>query len=232
MMKKFNNAGPSVAGDHFMIDPLDRIDVDSIESLVEEKRYFVLHAPRQTGKTTCLLALMQHFNARDQYRALYVNIEAAQALRGNVNEAMSVVCSTFARSCALYLKDEGITGWLTHTGHTFSGADRFSALLTHWSQHDPSGQHRPTILFLDEVDALVGDTLISLLRQIRSGYAQRPEAFPQTIILCGVRDVRDYRIHTAHHEIITGGSAPRGTFASQAVTRISADSSPSGTQSG
>ena len=84
-MKKFNNAGPSVAGDHFMIDPLERIDVDSIESLVEEKRYFVLHAPRQTGKTTCLLALMRHFNARDQYRALYVNIEAAQAARGNVD---------------------------------------------------------------------------------------------------------------------------------------------------
>jgi hypothetical protein len=60
---------------------------------------------------------------------------------------------------------------------------------------------------LDEVDALVGDTLISLLRQIRAGYAQRPEAFPQTVILCGVRDVRDYRIHTAHQEIITGGSA-------------------------
>ncbi|MEN9374129.1 MAG: hypothetical protein RIR79_1681, partial [Pseudomonadota bacterium] len=52
-----------------------------------------------------------------------------------------------------------------------------------------------------------GDTLISLLRQIRAGYAQRPLYFPQTVILCGVRDVRDYRIHTSHHEIITGGSA-------------------------
>jgi hypothetical protein len=62
-------------------------------------------------------------------------------------------------------------------------------------------------LFLDEVDALVGDTLISLLRQIRAGYAQRPNAFPQTIVLCGVRDIRDYRIHTTHQEIITGGSA-------------------------
>ncbi|MEZ5449353.1 MAG: hypothetical protein R3E89_10315 [Thiolinea sp.] len=60
---------------------------------------------------------------------------------------------------------------------------------------------------LDEVDALVGDTLISLLRQIRAGYAQRPQAFPQSIILCGVRDIRDYRMHTAHEEIITGGSA-------------------------
>jgi hypothetical protein len=76
-------------------------------------------------------------------------------------------------------------------------------MLAHWAQITP----QPVILLLDEVDALVGDTLISLLRQIRAGYVQRPDAFPQAMILCGVRDVRDYRIHTAHHEIITGGSA-------------------------
>jgi hypothetical protein len=56
-------------------------------------------------------------------------------------------------------------------------------------------------------DALVGDTIISLLRQIRAGYAQRPNAFPQTVVLCGVRDIRDYRIHTPHQEIIAGGGA-------------------------
>lgn len=60
--------------------------------------------------------------------------------------------------------------------------------------------------------ALVGDTLISLLRQIRAGYTQRPQAFPTAVILCNVRDVRDYRnqlglyIHTnigrsAHHTL-------------------------------
>ena len=74
MKKFFNTAGPSVAGDHFMIDPLQRIDVQSIEDLIRAKRYFVLHAPRQTGKTTCLLALMHHLNAQNTYRALYVNI--------------------------------------------------------------------------------------------------------------------------------------------------------------
>nr|CAA6830481.1 MAG: Unknown protein [uncultured Thiotrichaceae bacterium] len=66
---------------------------------------------------------------------------------------------------------------------------------------------KPVVLMLDEVDALVGDTLISLLRQIRAGYAQRPQAFPQSIILCGVRDIRDYRMHSKDQEIITGGSA-------------------------
>ena len=66
---------------------------------------------------------------------------------------------------------------------------------------------KPVILFLDEVDALVGDTLISLLRQIRSGYNDRPKSFPQSIVLCGIRDVRDYRMTMSDGEVITGGSA-------------------------
>jgi len=64
------------------------------------------------------------------------------------------------------------------------------------------------VLLIDEVDSLIGDTLISLLRQLSSGYANRPALFPQSIILCGVRDVRDYRIHSdTGKAIITGGSA-------------------------
>ncbi|MEN9472840.1 MAG: hypothetical protein RLZZ495_929 [Pseudomonadota bacterium] len=206
-MKHFNNAGPSVAGDHFMIDPLERIDVENIQSLIEKKRYFVLHAPRQTGKTTCLLALMHHFTTQDTYRALYVNIEAAQTARGDVARGMTTISSAFTDAAALYLGDTELEAkrlqWLSQGGHE----DVMRRLLAHWSAVDPTGRNRPTVLFLDEVDALVGDTLISLLRQIRAGYAQRPTAFPQTVILCGVRDIRDYRIHTAHQEIITGGSA-------------------------
>lgn len=62
---------------------------------------------------------------------------------------------------------------------------------------------RPLLLFIDEIDALVGDSLVSILRQLRSGYANRPGHFPQSIILCGVRDVRDYRIVLSNQDIIT-----------------------------
>jgi hypothetical protein len=76
--------------------------------------------------------------------------------------------------------------------------------LTRWCAQSPL----PLVLLLDEVDALVGDTLISLLRQLRAGYPQRPSQFPQTVILCGVRDLRDYRIHArSEAAVITGGSA-------------------------
>ena len=61
---------------------------------------------------------------------------------------------------------------------------------------------------MDEIDSLIGDTLIAVLRQLRTGYTKRPELFPQSIVLCGVRDVRDYRIHSSRDKaVITGGSA-------------------------
>ena len=47
-----------------------------------------------------------------------------------------------------------------------------------------------------------------MLRQLRAGYDQRPESFPHSVVLCGVRDVRDYRIHSGtQKEINRGGSA-------------------------
>ncbi len=70
-----------------------------------------------------------------------------------------------------------------------SGTTLVEEFLTCWQQK----ADQPTVLLLDEVDALIGDTLISLLRQLRAGYPKRPARFPQTVILCGVRDLRDYR---------------------------------------
>jgi hypothetical protein len=183
--------------------PLQRIAVDNIESLIAQERYFVLHAPRQTGKTTCLLELMHHLNSQGNYHALYANIEAAQAVRNDVTRGINTIASVIVRAARLYLHNQDLYQWLREQAENIHADDLLTTLLEYWTTQSD----KPTVLFLDEIDALVGDTLISVLRQIRAGYAQRPAAFPQSIILCGVRDVRDYRIHTQHREIITGGSA-------------------------
>lgn len=203
MNKHFNTTGPVFPAKHYCIDPMQRLDWEEIQHLIAAEKYFVLHAPRQTGKTSTLLSMMDVLNADGEYKALYVNIEAAQAMRNDVEAGLAVVCETIASSARIYgiepelevftdqlLKDRRSGGVLTQQ-------------LSQWAQMSD----KPLVLMLDEVDALVGDTLISLLRQIRAGYSQRPQAFPQSIILCGVRDVRDYRIHSSDQEIITGGSA-------------------------
>ncbi|MCY4342111.1 MAG: ATP-binding protein, partial [Gammaproteobacteria bacterium] len=56
-MRFFNTAGPVDAGLHYRISPLTRLDIKSLLRLIQQQQYFVLHAPRQTGKTSALLAL-------------------------------------------------------------------------------------------------------------------------------------------------------------------------------
>jgi hypothetical protein len=203
MLKHFNTAGPVKPTDHYTVPQLSRMDWPHIHRLIAAEKYFVLHAPRQTGKTSTLLAMMDALNQSGEYAAMYVNIEAAQAARGDVARGLRAITTQIAEQASLYLNDERLRPWAQEALSDNGPDAALTALLTRWAKETP----KPTVLLLDEVDALVGDTLISLLRQIRAGYAQRPGAFPQSIILCGVRDVRDYRIHTSHNEIITGGSA-------------------------
>ena len=204
-MRFFNTEGPVRPDDHYCLPPLQRWDLDEILRLIDQKKYFLLHAPRQTGKTSCLLALMAHLNREGRYRALYVDIEGAQTAREDVDRAMAAICSVLGRAARGYLHDDRLAAWYRAEGAAVPADDRLAHLLEFWTGLDP----RPAVLLLDEVDALIGDSLISLLRQLRAGYMQRPAVpFPQSIILCGVRDLRDYRIHArSEASPITGGSA-------------------------
>ncbi|MFO1421395.1 MAG: ATP-binding protein [Candidatus Competibacteraceae bacterium] len=203
-MRFFNTAGPVNLADHYCLDPLRRIELERLLPLIEQKKYFVLHAPRQTGKTSCLLALVEFLNGTGRYRCVYANWEMGQAAREDVAAAMPALLNELAERARLILDDPWPAGRWPTLLREVGPFGALNGLLTEWSLQDS----RPLVVLLDEVDALVGDTLIAVLRQLRGGYDKRPRAFPQTVILCGVRDVRDYRIHSGStKEIITGGSA-------------------------
>ncbi|HOW74496.1 MAG TPA: AAA-like domain-containing protein [Candidatus Competibacteraceae bacterium] len=203
-MRFFNTEGPNRAEDHYCLPPLERWDLAEILTLIDQKKYFLLHAPRQTGKTSCLLALAELLNREGRYRALYANLETAQPAREDVRLAMTGMVQTLANSARFWLKDTQAEAIAREVLADQSATVALEQFLTHWCEASPL----PVVLMLDEVDALVGDTLISLLRQLRAGYPQRPRSFPQTVILCGVRDLRDYRIHASSEKTaITGGSA-------------------------
>ncbi|WP_295453271.1 ATP-binding protein [uncultured Thiodictyon sp.] len=203
-MRFFTTEGPVRAADNYCLPPLQRWDLDEVLGLIEQKKYFLLHAPRQTGKTSCLLALLEYLNQGERYRAVYANLEVAQAYREQVDKGMGAVVEQIARGARDQLGDAAATGLAREVLQSSTGGTAVGEFLNRWCQ----GAARPTVPLLDEVDALVGDTLIALLRQLRAGYPQRPTAFPQTVILCGVRDLRDYRIHASSESaVITGGSA-------------------------
>jgi len=175
MNKFFNTAGPNKPDIHYTLLPMHRVNWPELSALIDAQKYFILHAPRQTGKTSLLINLMHFINAQGQYRALYVNIEAAQAVRNDVLAAGASIVQELAGAAHQFWKNwpqAEQTALAVLQRPTNAAAVR--QLLQTWSEQSD----KPLIIFLDEVDALVGDTLISLLRQIRAGYAQRPDGFP------------------------------------------------------
>ena len=202
-MRFFNTEGPMRPDEHYAIPPLDRVDVEELLGLIRAKRYFVLHAPRQTGKTSALIALRDLLNSGEvgHFRCVNVNVEPAQVARDDVARGIRAVLSGLAMNARRLgdgYPDEVWPDVLAKAGPE----DALKELLARWCVANPT----PLVLLVDEIDSLVGDTLLSVLRQLRAGYEQRPEGFPQSVVLCGVRDIRDYRIRSSTGEVIAGGS--------------------------
>ena len=149
-----------------------------------------------------MLALRDYLNKSGKYVAVYANVETGQSARNDVGRAVGAVCNEIAVRFKDTLKSDDPVKILK----SFKDTEPDSKLNLFLRQLTGICS-LPVVLFIDEIDALVGDSLVSVLRQLRSGYDDRPESFPQSIILCGVRDVRDYRIVLSNQDIITGGSA-------------------------
>ena len=202
-MRFFNTTGPIRPDDHYCIPPLERLNLAEVRRLIRDKRYFVLHAPRQTGKTSALLALRDLLNGEGHYCCVYVNVEGGQAGREDVEQVMRTILGELA-SRARSIGDEFLDSVWPDILTKYGPYAALREVLTRWSEADA----KPLVLLIDEIDSLIGDSLLSVLRQLRAGYDRRPEGFPQSVVLCGVRDVRDYRIQsTAENAMITGGSA-------------------------
>ena len=202
-MRFFNTEGPVRQDDHYFIGPLKRVDIGEFLKLIRAKRYLVLHAPRQTGKTSALIALRDLLNSgkAGNFRCVDVNVEVGQVARDDVARGMRAILSGLARRARLLHDNFPHESWRTVL-EASGPDDALGDLLSNWCLANPV----PLVLLVDEIDSLVGDTLLSVLRQLRAGYTQRPEAFPQSIVLCGVRDIRDYRIRSSTGEVIAGGS--------------------------
>ena len=80
-MRFFNTTGPIEPDRHYCVPPLERVKLREIQTLVQRRRYFVLQAPRQTGKTSTLLALKEWLNGQGGCECVYANFEAGQAAR-------------------------------------------------------------------------------------------------------------------------------------------------------
>ena len=180
----FNTAGPCFPGEHYMLPPERRLG--RVMELVDEGKYFTLHAGWQTGKTTSAQWLAGHYNAGERYRAIWVDLETA----GEQPEPAS------AFRTVLNKLDKIVTRTLPDVGVPASRArlleDPETAVLF-YLQDLAARAGRPLAVFFDEADGLVGPAMVSFLKQLRDGYLDRAQSpFPHSVALIGRRTVRDY----------------------------------------
>ncbi len=189
MPRFFNTAGPNIPEWHYTLPALARLP--EVSGLIEDKSWFVVHAARQTGKTTAMRALAKELTAGGGYAALWATCEAGEPYRDAPDKASRIVASSILRSAENDLPQALRPPPIPTEAPE---GEILSAFLEQWARQCP----RPIVLLLDEIDALQNDALISVLRQLRSIYPNRPDSAPSTIALIGLRDVRDYRVASTH----------------------------------
>jgi hypothetical protein len=190
--KHFNTAGPCNPAWHYMVPPLPR--VPEAHGLAMGGGYFVLHAPRQSGKTTFLRAFAKQLTGEGVVTALYATCEAASASGDDAVAAQEIIVRELTAEAEAVLAPELRPPPFTPP----SVQTRLRDFLRAWCEHSP----RKLVLLLDEIDAVRGESLNAVLRQLRAGFADRPTRAPWSVMLCGLRDVRDY-------EMASGGDATR-----------------------
>jgi hypothetical protein len=181
-----------------MIPPLGRLP--EAPGLVAQMGCFVVHAPRQTGKTTALRALAEELTAGGKYAALAFSCEVGRAAADDYGAALRGILDRIETRAETALPPElRPPPW-----PEAPEASLLAKALAAWARACP----RRLVLFFDEIDALVGLSLISVLSQLRDGFNERPKGFPASVALCGQRDVRDYKAASGGDPDRLGTSSP------------------------
>lgn len=186
-MKHFNTTGPCSPEDHYMLPALSRLP--DMRSLVDQKLYFVLHAARQTGKTTSMMTLARELTTEGRYAAAVLSAQPAAVFSHDIETAEKLLLGVW-RDVA---EDELPPELRPPKWEESETGQRIRSALRDWARAIP----RPLVVFIDEIDALEDELLLSVLHQLRDGFPHRPKSFPWSLALVGMRDVHDYKVKSA-----------------------------------
>ena len=218
MERFFNIAGPCVAAKHYMLPATERLP--EVMGFVRRELYFVLHAPRQSGKTTALKQLVRDINGSGERVAMYCSLEALQ----NVTKVESAMPMAISLICEAMRIVPALAAF----------ADEFDAMRKASSPSDDAAKGvmtflsaiavkcgKPLVLFFDEADCMCFDPLVAFLRQLRNGYVNREEIpFPASIALAGLRNIKDYKMRIRPDGESVGQASPFNVITSVLTMRL------------
>ncbi|MDR0391243.1 MAG: AAA-like domain-containing protein, partial [Planctomycetaceae bacterium] len=199
-MRYFNIAGPCNKQEHYMINASTRLQ--GVEELIDNNQYFVIHAARQSGKTTYLNDLADRLNAEGKYYALYCSLEAVQNIikpDEGIPRIVKKIKKQLRFSNIPHKKEFAQEAdYDDYTGVLNIELTVFCQLLD-----------KPFVILFDEVDCLSEGTLITFLRQLREGYNSRSVTpFVHSIALVGMCNIRDYKAQVRPESQSLGSASP------------------------
>jgi hypothetical protein len=215
MPRYFNTTGPCDPGLHYMLPATARLP--NLRPFFDKKLYFVVHAPRQTGKTTAMQSVAEVLRAQG-VAACWVTLEAAYGFN-DVAEAEAV----WLRSLWHASVDALPSAWQAPDPGSFLAGtvgDRLLSYLRAWA----ASLKVPLVLLLDEADVVGGAAMVSLLRQLRAGFMTRSVGkFPTSVALVGMRDLRDYLVQSKDGRPVSASSPFNIKAASLTLRNFTAD---------
>ena len=199
-MRYFNTAGPCKKEDHYMIEAASRLR--GVEKLIDMKQYFVIHAARQSGKTTYLKDLAQRLNKEGKYYALYCSLESLQNFE-NAKEGIPEIVKLL-KKLITYSNIPNKEKFAENADFSYISGVLNMSLTLFCMEID-----KPLVILFDEADCLKEDTLISFLRQLREGYNSRGDIpFVHSVALVGMRNIRDYKAKIRPDSETMGSASP------------------------
>jgi len=197
----FNIAGPCIPSEHYLLNSSARCG--ELLELIDRKQFFVIHAARQSGKTTLLNNLEQQLNADGRYHALYCSLESVQpftAPEQGIPAVVEAIRTTMEFHPALGRIEIDYDALLQR-----SPAAMVRLLFTQVSKK----LTKPLVVLFDEADCLSDGTLIAFLRQLRDGYVNRIRMpFVHSLALVGMRNIRDYKANLRGDAQTLGSASP------------------------
>ncbi|MDR0543808.1 MAG: AAA-like domain-containing protein, partial [Odoribacteraceae bacterium] len=199
-MKYFNVAGPCNNKEHYMINAASRLS--GVEQLIDGKQYFVIHAARQSGKTTYIRDLTRKINREGKHHALYCSLENVQGI-ADPKEGIPIIVNC--------LKTDFFFSSIPGGNKFMEGADLsdYANVLRNTLTLFCMKLDKPLVIFFDEADCLSEETLILFLRQLRNGYNNRDTVpFVHSAALVGMRNIRDYKARVRPDRESLGSASP------------------------
>ena len=162
-MRIFNTSGPNIQEEHYTIERTNLIDKGL--QLVENKRYFTIWAPRQTGKSTYFRQLAEKLNEQN-YNTVYFSVE------GFSDFSVADTFDTFCRE----LKEQQNIDWKIET-------------FKHFEHQITNCRDKKIVIIIDEIESLNPNIFGQFLHTIRNLYHTRHRHCLKSVILIGVSNI-------------------------------------------